>query len=140
MVNPGDEIYILLDGKPYLTVMDEGGVQRFKVNSVLRYLVNSGIIGLNELQIAYSQNKFTLDDYRQFCMMIGYSVDGFLDLSFNQDLKVLNALNDTQESYSKEYLGNGMKLFVTQEELDERYKEFGIKLLDMIRKNWGIKE
>ena len=80
MIKPGDEIYILVNGHPVNTVIDEHGVQRFFENSVTRWLVTSGTLNLHDMAIAFYNGDFEIDDYVQFKMDLGYSVCGFDEL------------------------------------------------------------
>ena len=89
---PGDVIKIKVGGVAYDTFIDDKGVQRFKKNSVLDYLVNTGVINLNPLVIMFASDRFTQRDYAEFNMMLGYSVDGFADLSSFQDMEIENPL------------------------------------------------
>ena len=74
---PGDEIFVLLDGEPFLTVIDDHGVQRFPQNDLLRYLVTSKIVDLNDLALAFHHDQFDADGYKAFYRDIGYSVSGY---------------------------------------------------------------
>lgn len=57
---------------------DTDGRMRFKVNSIVRWLVDSGP---NVLQTLAGMS-FTPEDRAQFTQLIGYSVDGFGELGF----------------------------------------------------------
>ncbi len=72
----GLHIIIRIDGKPYDTYIDDGGIQRFPRNNLLSYISDRGQI-MNELAAAYGEGKFTIDEYMQFYRDIGYSVGGF---------------------------------------------------------------
>jgi len=62
-------------------VRDRRGVYRFKVNMIVRYLLDQCRkhgIDMNELAIV----PFAQEDRVQFAQLIGYSVDGAADLSY----------------------------------------------------------
>lgn len=61
---------------PQPIVLDMHGVARFKTNTIVDYLLDSGGIDLNQI-VAHG---FDVDDLRQFYQLIGYSVDGYADL------------------------------------------------------------
>lgn len=57
---------------------DANGVVRFKQNAIVRYLLDAGAAGMNEL----AAMRFDSDDRNQFAQLIGYSVIGFGELSY----------------------------------------------------------
>lgn len=59
---------------------DESGVLRFKLNAIVRYLVDNGV-GLNALAMM----DFPQQDWEQLAQLIGYSLDGFGELSYVSD-------------------------------------------------------
>lgn len=59
-------------------VTDSEGVLRFHPNRIIRYLFDSGRLDLNEI----AAMDFDPADREQVCMLLGYSVYGFSDLSF----------------------------------------------------------
>ena len=59
-------------------LVDDNGVQRFKKNAIVDYLLDNGGIDLNQI----ARLDFTDDDRAQFAQLIGYSVSGFADLSY----------------------------------------------------------
>ncbi len=79
-MNPGDQIIILVNGYPVDTIIDQHGVQRFIENGVIAWLLESGPLDLNAMRLAYYEDKFSLNDYMEFYMGIGYSVCGFLEV------------------------------------------------------------
>lgn len=91
-LKPGEVIIVKVGGKPYETVIDKDGVQRFKVNQLLSHLQTSGHIDLNQLAIDYQRGLFTQEEYLHFYMGLGYSVSGFSELSFFEDLEIDNPL------------------------------------------------
>lgn len=76
-VTIGEIIKVKINGKEYDTVIDTDNVQRFPVNKLVRHLVDTKQVDLNSLCIDYQKGKFTLDEYREFYMGMGYSVCGF---------------------------------------------------------------
>lgn len=95
-VKPGDEILMKVGGIEYTTVIDEYGIQRFKINSLIRHLYDEGIFDLNQLCIDYLNGKFNQRDYAEFNMQTGYSVCGFAELSSFQDMEIENPLWENQ--------------------------------------------
>lgn len=89
---PGTQITILLDDKPYETVIDAFGVQRFPTNEVLDHLFRSKRLDLNQLAIDYQCGKFSKNDYMVIMMGLGYSVAGFADLSAFSGVRIDNPL------------------------------------------------
>ena len=61
------------------TITDEHGVLRFKANAIIRHLIDYGSISLNDIAVM----NFDNDDRQQLAQLIGYSVDGYADLSFH---------------------------------------------------------
>lgn len=51
-------------------------VMRFKMNTIVRYLLDNGGLDLNTL----AGIPFAKDDWDQFYQLIGYSVSGYLEL------------------------------------------------------------
>jgi len=74
---PGDQICILVDGQPVNTIIDDHGVQRFVENEVVCWLLNTHQIDLNSVCLNFLRGKFSLEDYMEFYMSLGYSVSGF---------------------------------------------------------------
>lgn len=62
-------------------IVDTGGVLRFKKNAIVEYLLDSGPFDLNHLATI----PFDLPDREQFTQLIGYSLDGFGELSYVTD-------------------------------------------------------
>ncbi len=63
------------------TVTDEFGVLRFQANPIVRLLLETGPIDLNQLALM----GFPDWARAQFAQLIGYSVDGYEDLSYVQE-------------------------------------------------------
>lgn len=89
---PGEVIVVKIGGKPFETIIDNDGVQRFKVNKLFDRLYKSGRIDLNQLAIDYQRGLFTQEEYLHFYLGLGYSVSGFSELSFFEDLEIDNPL------------------------------------------------
>lgn len=63
---------------------DEDGVTRFQPNAIVNYLLSwtrARGLGLNEL----AEMDFPIADREQLAQLIGYSWDGFQDLSYVRD-------------------------------------------------------
>ena len=91
----GDIIKVKIGGVEYDTIIDKDGVQRFKVNAVVRYLLDAnGKIDMNALRLVYNTGGISRRDYAEFHMLIGYSVDGFSELSPFMNWKIENPLWD----------------------------------------------
>ena len=59
-------------------VFDEHRVIRFKRNTIIDYLFNTGKLDLNELAMM----EFPVEDRMQIAQLLGYSVSGYGDLSY----------------------------------------------------------
>lgn len=93
----GDQIEIQVDGKTYVTIIDNLGVQRFKKDTVIGWLYENGKINLNDLALAYCEGKLDKIEYAEFNMKIGYSVDGWASINYFEDMVIKNPLWDTHE-------------------------------------------
>ena len=62
-------------------VVDENGVERFKGNKIVLFLLRNGGYDMNDL----GRMEFSNEDREQFAQLIGYSVSGFGDLSYVSD-------------------------------------------------------
>ena len=71
---------VRINGKDYQTVIDEYGVRRYRESSVLRHLIDTGAVNLNQLAVDFHGGKFSAVDYLEFNMGLGYSVLGLCDL------------------------------------------------------------
>ena len=60
------------------TIQDDRGVLRFKQNAIVRFLLDAGPYDMNALAMM----TFPDADRAQFAQLIGYSVDGYSDLSY----------------------------------------------------------
>ena len=88
----GEIVIIKIGGKEYNTIIDSEGVQRFPTNKLFRHLVDEGMVNLNSLAVAYTRGLFSQEEFMMFCMGLGYSVSGFSDLSFFEELEIENLL------------------------------------------------
>lgn len=64
--------------QPLVTV---AGVTRFKENKLVRFLLDNGPNNMNTLALV----PFDIEDRVQFAQLIGYSLDGFGELSYVSD-------------------------------------------------------
>jgi hypothetical protein len=60
----------------------QDGVLRFKSNAIVKHLLDSGAIDMNEIAVL----NFTREDREQFAQLIGYSHGGASDLSYMSDV------------------------------------------------------
>lgn len=56
------------------------GTYRFRADSLVRWLVDSKRIDLNQMCIDFQRGRFTLDDYMRFYRGLGYSLCGFIEI------------------------------------------------------------
>lgn len=61
--------------------IDKDGNARFKENKIVRYMLDRNIINMNDI----ASLRFSNEDRMQFAQLIGYSVDGYGDLSYVSD-------------------------------------------------------
>jgi hypothetical protein len=59
-------------------VLDEDDRPRFQKNSLVRWLLDAGPLDLSQLR---NMPNLDLDDWTQLMQLIGYSVDGYAELS-----------------------------------------------------------
>ena len=57
------------------------GTIRFKKNAIVCFLLDAGPFDMNQLSLM----QFTQEDSEQFAQLIGYSLDGFGELSYVSD-------------------------------------------------------
>ena len=87
-------------------VIDPHGVARFMENKLVRMLLDHGTktgMGLNELAVLSSEHGVSRNDWQQLAQLIGYSVNGYGDLSYADgrtvaaaDRKVERLLSDVK--------------------------------------------
>lgn len=63
-------------------LIDEHGVARFRANALVRYLLDNGGLDMNALAMFAIKTGVSKEDQQQFAQLIGYSVDGYADLSY----------------------------------------------------------
>ena len=63
--------------------LDATGTMRFQKNELVVYLLDNGGLGLND--IAACNCNCPVADREQFAQLIGYSLDGFAELSYVRD-------------------------------------------------------
>ena len=68
-------------------VRDPSGIYRFKPNAIVRFLLDAGPYDLNKIAMM----PFADEDREQLAQLIGYSVDGFCDLSYASHRRCRNA-------------------------------------------------
>ena len=84
--SPGDVFPVRVNGVTYETVIDEHGVQRFRINETIRYIMDTQQqVDFNHLMMAYQRGAFPLRDYMEFYMQVGYSVDGFAEIFASEE-------------------------------------------------------
>lgn len=66
---------------PIQPLVDVNGVQRFKKNAIVEYLLDNGGIDMNHL----ARKDFSVEDREQFAQLIGYSFSGYADLGYVTD-------------------------------------------------------
>jgi len=59
-------------------ILDDHGVVRFKANKIVRALLDTGKLNMNDIAVL----DFPLEDRIQFVQLIGYSVNGAGELSY----------------------------------------------------------
>lgn len=62
--------------------VDGKGTLRFHENRIVRFLLDNGGYGLNELHRMSEAKAFSQDDWVQFSQLHGYSLKGFGELGF----------------------------------------------------------
>ena len=66
---------------PIQPLVNVEGIVRFKQNKIVRVLLDTGKLNLNDLAVM----PFDGEDWEQFAQLIGYSLSGFSDLSYVTD-------------------------------------------------------
>jgi len=59
---------------------DNKGVIRFKKNRIIEDLLNTSHMDFNKICLKHQEGYYTLEEYEQLNMLIGYSISGFGDL------------------------------------------------------------
>ncbi len=76
----GDTIKVKINGREYETVIGDDNIQRFKVNKLFRDLVFTKKVNLNQLGNDFQRGIFTLQEYMEFYMGLGYSICSFKEI------------------------------------------------------------
>lgn len=63
-------------------VISASGVDRFQANPIVAYLLDVGPFDMHHLALVPG---FTDEDYAHFAQLIGYSVSGYMELSYVSD-------------------------------------------------------
>ena len=71
---------------------------RFKQNAIVRYLLDSGMFSMNDIADLDVSNE----DREQFAQLIGYTLDGFAELSYASDDTYLAALKMSEGGDEKD--------------------------------------
>lgn len=70
---------------------------RFKANKIVEYLLDHGGLDMNRLAAVSSRANFTQADWEQFYQLIGYSIEGYHELSLVSDETALAASKAARE-------------------------------------------
>ncbi|MGB4951239.1 MAG: hypothetical protein WBO55_11455 [Rhizobiaceae bacterium] len=111
-------------------VIDERGVVRFKANAIVRYLLDT-YTDMNALAML----DFSNEDRQQFAQLIGYSLSGYGDLSYVDNL-----------AYEKAHVlheagGDELRAAILYaEELERRLSEVKQALKPIVSDLWNIHE
>lgn len=106
--NTGDITTVVINGRKFITIIDDKGTQRFKGNTAVRAFVDASIVewekwlrtdrsqpepySLNDLVMGFYEGKHTLDEIIELYSNIGYSLGGFSDASADWDVTIRNPL------------------------------------------------
>ncbi len=85
---------------PIQPLEDDRGVPRFKENKIIRWMLDTGKLDLNEV----AMTGFPTEDQEQLAQLIGYSLSGFSELSYVTDDTydaACNMLDDANQSEDK---------------------------------------
>lgn len=113
------------------TEVSADGVIRFRQNAIVRYLLDSGRIDMNQIARA----DFSREDREQFAMLIGYSLGGFAELDYVSE-EVWVAATKMHEDGLNEVEARNEHLRETLETVKQALREpvaslFGIHLDDL---------
>ena len=64
---------------------DANGHPRFKMNPIVRKLLDDGPFNMNDIYVWAMDGKISKDDQAQFAQLIGYSLSGFSELGYVDD-------------------------------------------------------
>lgn len=94
-LKPGQKFEVKVDGRPYQTYIDEHGIQRFVREGLGGKLATLPFAGdltqvCSEFLRGFGEGRYTMQDYQEFNMSLGFSVCGFEDcmdsLTLNDDI------------------------------------------------------
>lgn len=89
-----DRVDRLEDPQPWQDArIDKHNVLRFRPNAIVRALLGAGPLDMNRLAVM----PFSDEDRVQFAQLIGYSLSGFMELSYVDD----ESWNKAAEIYNK---------------------------------------
>ena len=71
---------IIVDGYKFQTIIDKEGVQRFPQNRIVRALLDTGKLDLNDIWAMADAGSFSRKELMTFYMDLGYSICGFADV------------------------------------------------------------
>ena len=67
-------------------IKNKNNVLKFKSNRIIEYLFDEGLLDLNRIvTLIDGYDKFSKAEYEEILQMLGYTVDGFLELSLVRD-------------------------------------------------------
>lgn len=72
--------FVYIDGHPFQTLIGGDGVQRFPANRIVRALLDTGKLDLNDIWAMADSGAFSRRELMTFYMDLGYTLDGFADL------------------------------------------------------------
>lgn len=78
-------------------IKDEDGRYRFQKNAIVLYLLDNGGIDMNHL----GRQDFSAEDFQQFAQLIGYSLNGYGELSYVSDASYCTADRMAKEGTSE---------------------------------------
>jgi len=61
-------------------ITDTDGRKRFKGNKIVQILLETSKLDMNNIVSMVGMGAFSEEGYREFCQLIGYSVDGYEEI------------------------------------------------------------
>lgn len=61
-------------------IIEDKGKKWFKKNRIIRTLLSTSKLDLNNLSVMYDDGLFTLEEMKEFYQLIGYGVNGYEEL------------------------------------------------------------
>ena len=80
-------------------ILDEQGTLRFRENAIVCHLLDDGPFTMNDLAVG----DYSIADREEFLMLIGYSVEGFSEISYVTDATFKRVSRRTERITKKEY-------------------------------------